>query len=393
MIRFQVFSEQNIYLLIKILSVSIRILIPISAYIIVPVENGEQDIFLKAWTVGYLYLTLLSCGFHDALIRTKKNKLTNKIQNAFISITIHFFALFIFVYFYNLEHKFLYFIILLYNYSYSLVICSERILLYKNRKKQLTLYSLITTLLQLFLLLLCYQKLISMEVMLFYTSIMIVLLSLIVFNLHMEKIALSIRGFFLFYRGSLLLTVQVILFGIYGRLEQFIFAGVSSNEFADYFFSMRIMDVFFIFLSFQSQYNLISSFKDDNRLNVINYIKAPFVIFVMMSSILIFILLLCYYKSVSEFLLIKINIVEIALVCSPLIILKATNNYFVDLMKRDSRDKTGAVIISICIFIGVPLSILLVREYGVYGAVVSSYIKLIVFSLIAGASEKIKSKL
>lgn len=84
-------SERNIYLAIKVFSVSVRLVIPLVTYTLGESYSSDyHDAFLMAWTAGYLYLTLISCGFHDELIRTDKAGLIGNIKCSVIAITVNF---------------------------------------------------------------------------------------------------------------------------------------------------------------------------------------------------------------------------------------------------------------------------------------------------------------
>ncbi|HAS8474760.1 TPA: hypothetical protein I7766_20190 [Vibrio vulnificus] len=389
-------SERNIYLAIKVFSVSVRLVIPLVTYTVgEPYSSDYHDAFLTAWTAGYLYLTLISCGFHDELIRTDKDGLIGNIKCSVIAITVNFSLLAFFLVFFGSEFLELYIVVLIFNYTYSLVICSERVMLYESKKIRLALFSLFIAFSSFFFIVLCYFGLISIEEMLLYCSGVAFFSSLYVFSGMINGFSLSVNDLLTFYKSSFLLSIQVVLIGIYARLEQYIFASYSSSDFSNYFLSMRILDAFFVFLSFQSQYNLISSFRAESKLNILNYAKIPIVLFFGMVVALFFSLAIVHFSSLGLSYPNAESVILLSLFCSPMIILKAANNFFVDLFKREVRDRTNVIVIVIvlCIVSGVPVSIYLIGEFGLVGAIISAYFKLLIFILLAGANEKLQQKI
>ncbi|ELA7831111.1 hypothetical protein Q6U52_001272 [Vibrio alginolyticus] len=387
-------SERNIYLAIKVFSVSVRLVIPLVTYTLGESYSSDyHDAFLMAWTAGYLYLTLISCGFHDELIRTDKAGLIGNIKCSVIAITVNFSLLLFFLAFLGSEFLRLYIVVLVFNYTYSLVICAERVMLYKSKKNRLAIFSLFIAFSSFLFIVLCYFGFISIEEMLCYCSGVAFISSLYIFSGMINNVNVSVNELFTFYRSSFLLSIQVVLIGIYARLEQYIFASYSSSDFSNYFLSMRILDVFFVFLSFQSQYNLISSFKTESKLNILNYAKIPVVLFFGMASVLVLSLAIVHFSSLGLSYPNAKNVILISLLCSPMILLKAVNNFFVDLFKREVRDRTNVIVIVLCIAFGIPVSMCLISEFGLVGAIISAYFKLIIFILLAGANEKLQPKI
>ncbi|WP_219625482.1 hypothetical protein, partial [Vibrio parahaemolyticus] len=76
-------------------------------------------------------------------------------------------------------------------------------------------------------------------------------------------------------------------------------------------------------------------------MNILNYAKIPVVLFFGMAGVLVLSLAIVHFSSLGLSYPNAKNVILISLLCSPMILLKAVNNFFVDLFKREVRDRTN----------------------------------------------------
>lgn len=383
-ISYLIGNDKATYFLSKLMLVGARGIIPFVCLYQLNGAAEEIKEFSIAWTYGFVYLAVMSAGFHDYFLRGKSKLEVSKYFNiSAILIFGHFLITsLMIVTILPKGTETIHFFVLTFNFSYSLSILAERSLLFFEKRKTLIIYSAVTATANM----LCLAMFVLFQIS---TNTYLALLSIInmllfsVFSRQEYTLTLQPKtkfsDFLTYYRRSLPLTIQVILLGVLSRVEQYFFVTYSDpKNIVSYFAAMRCIETLYIFLSFNSQFNLVQSFSKGKGLAISSYNRFALIVFLMATAVTALATITNKeLQIVDESLLYTISL------CLPLVLLKALYNYFLDTFKAKSQDNSGIKAIIISSIASTPLILLLISNYGIIGAIASSYVTLVVFVAIA----------
>lgn len=382
-------SERALFFLARMLLVSIRAALPLACLYIAGNDSRSAEDFAEAWTYGFIALAIYSAGFHDVLLRGEGELLINRFAASIIWISIHAFFVFlafaVFCYFASTNFSIILFNVLLLNFIYSISLLLERYLLYRNKVLVLLAYSCSVFFITSLIFGLAYLK--EVENLIFPIFFLAAAWSLIV--LLFTYFSVLWRGvsyknelpLLKYYRDAFPLAVQVVALSVTARLEQYIFISSSGGKsIVEYFIIMRLVETLYVFLGFNSQYNLIRSFSANSPLRVKSYLVFASVL---MIATIVLGLLASYAASKGVWgLELTPYLFYLGLLSAPLVIVKAAYNYKLDNLKRKSLDRQSIKLILIGGLLSMPAAFILIDTFGIYGALMSAYVFLLVFLLV-----------
>jgi hypothetical protein len=382
-------SERALFFLARMLLVSIRAALPLACLYIAGDDSRSAEDFAEAWTYGFIALAIYSAGFHDVLLRGEGELLINRFAASITWISIHAFFVFlafsVFCYFASTNFSIILFNVLLLNFIYSISLLLERYLLYRNKVLVLLAYSCTVFFITCLIFGLAYLK--EVESLIFPIFFLAAAWALIV--LVFTYFSVSWRGLsyknklplLKYYRDAFPLAVQVVALSVTARLEQYIFISSSDGKsIVEYFLIMRLVETLYVFLGFNSQYNLIRSFSANSPLRVKSYLVFASVL---MIAAIVLGLLASYAASKGVWgLELTPYLFHLGLLSAPLVIVKAAYNYKLDYLKRKSLDRQSIKLILIGGLLSMPAAFILIDTFGIYGALMSAYVFLLVFLLV-----------